>query len=270
MARYRRRATSYGYERAAEHIREAEELSQKLGGTDKDVKQWFFGLSSGRLKDIFEEYGRRYGADKQEYAQETWAKWKSGRVKMSGLVAGRLYDLLPPRMPASEKFKLSGNLWRHYGPTSHEVIRAASNVTAGELVLMATEHFERVVRAYRVPDMLSNRFTWLTGGDVRAQEELLNLHLRLEREFVVGALSHVMQSFLTRARAGAESVKYASETVTVGKHHFEVRIGQPPPVAKQSHPRPAAGARHISPGWIIGGIWLLLFLVAQALRLLHG
>ena len=35
---------SVGLERALKHIREAETLSSELGGTDKDVKEYFFSL----------------------------------------------------------------------------------------------------------------------------------------------------------------------------------------------------------------------------------
>lgn len=40
--RYGRGISDIGLERALQHIREGEELSRELGGTDKDVKQYFF------------------------------------------------------------------------------------------------------------------------------------------------------------------------------------------------------------------------------------
>ena len=33
-------------------------------------------------------------------------KWRTGRVQMSGMVAERLFNLLPPRMPLGVKYKL--------------------------------------------------------------------------------------------------------------------------------------------------------------------
>ena len=46
MPFYRRRGRrrNYGQERALQHIQEAKDLSRELGGTDEDVKSYFFSL----------------------------------------------------------------------------------------------------------------------------------------------------------------------------------------------------------------------------------
>ena len=121
MARYpsksrRRYQSSYGsrsvgHERALQHIKEAEQLSQELGGTDKDVKAYFFSLPTHQLRTILDAYEAKYGRKPREYAEVTLPKWRSGRVKMSGMNASRLFNLLPPRMPLPEKYKLTENLW---------------------------------------------------------------------------------------------------------------------------------------------------------------
>ena len=69
-----------GYERALEHIREAEELSRELGGTDEDVKSYFFSLSGAELRSVLDAYERANGSLAREYAEETMSKWRSGRV----------------------------------------------------------------------------------------------------------------------------------------------------------------------------------------------
>lgn len=62
---------SYGREMAERHIREAIELSAELGGTDQDVKRYFFSLSPDRLRQILEQYGRLHGEPAREYAEKT-------------------------------------------------------------------------------------------------------------------------------------------------------------------------------------------------------
>jgi hypothetical protein len=117
---YRRRsyASIAGQEAARRHIEEARQFEKEMGGTVSDVKKYFFGLEDAQLNAVFVAYSRQYGAPKEEYARLAFSKWKSGSTQMSGRVAKRLFDLLPPRMPIATKLELAGNVWRHFGTTS--------------------------------------------------------------------------------------------------------------------------------------------------------
>src|SRR5713226_2467806 len=92
------RDRSYGRERALEHIAAARRLSAELGGMDQGVKAYFFCLSPTELSALLDEYERKYRRQAREYAADTIPKWRSGKVQMSGMVAERLFNLLPPRM----------------------------------------------------------------------------------------------------------------------------------------------------------------------------
>ena len=68
MAKRTRYARSRGYrgrnqgmERALKHIEEGREFSREIGGTDEDVKAYFFQLNPSELSQILSEYGRLYG-----------------------------------------------------------------------------------------------------------------------------------------------------------------------------------------------------------------
>src|SRR5687767_12306685 len=105
MSRYRSsRYVDPGIERARQHIAEAQALSAELGGTDEDVKQYFFTLSPEKLSLVLDAYQRKHGLERRVYAEQTLPRWRSGRVHMSGMVASRLYSLLPPLMPLEAKF----------------------------------------------------------------------------------------------------------------------------------------------------------------------
>ena len=103
--------------RREQHAQEAKEFSKLVGGTDEDIKQWFFGLSAAERGPIIQAYGDAYGQLRREYAEEAFPHWRSGRRRMSGLVAKRLYSLLPPHMPISARLSLVESLWRHVAPT---------------------------------------------------------------------------------------------------------------------------------------------------------
>jgi hypothetical protein len=117
---YRSRSygSTAGQEAARRHIEEARHFEREMGGTVSDVKKYFFGLTDAELNAVFAAYSQKYGASKEEYARQVFSRWKSGATKMSGLVAKRLFDFLPPRMPIAIKLELAGNVWRHFGTSS--------------------------------------------------------------------------------------------------------------------------------------------------------
>jgi len=51
-----------GREIARQHIIEAEQLSRELGGTDVDVKAYFFSLPSRDLQIVLDLYESQYGS----------------------------------------------------------------------------------------------------------------------------------------------------------------------------------------------------------------
>ena len=138
------------------------------------MKGYFFDLSEGEPVEIFDEYEDLHGTQSREYEVETLPKWKSGRVPMSGRVATRLFQLLPPHMPVSEKYTLTENLWKHVGPSSQKLLRVGVDAAVTEVMDLVRDHISKVVTHYTIPDSLDRRFTWLTAGDVQVKQEILN------------------------------------------------------------------------------------------------
>lgn len=231
MKYYNRRKKRYGgyyndigRQRALEHIREGEELSRELGGTDKDVKKYFFSLPPDELKQIFDEYGRKYGAAKQEYAEETFQKWKAGHVTMSGLVAGRLFNLLPPRMPLQEKYALVENLWKEYCPRSNKVLLIGADANEQEIIDTLQSHLLNVVVNYDIPELLQNRFNWLSGGDVDIKQQLLNYFLQKEKELIVHAMHHRIPVLLKHLDEHGQNIHKMKQQIDIGKHRIDLEF----------------------------------------------
>jgi hypothetical protein len=227
MRRYRtpRYERSIGLERAKAHIEAARQLSMELGGTDRDVKTYFFGLPASEVRAILEEYGRKYGLQAKEYAQETIPKWRTGRVHMSGLVASRLYSLLPPRMPLEAKYKLTEALWRHVGPSSKKTIRVGSDASVDIIVGVAAKHVDEVVTVYKMPDDLERRFDWLSSGDVEIKQKLLN-HLRMmEKALVVDALRAQLPVLVDHLNSPNGKLTHRlAQVAKIGKHELEILL----------------------------------------------
>jgi hypothetical protein len=228
---YHRRKKRYGgyyndigHQRALEHIREGEELSRELGGTDKDVIKYFFSLPPNELKEIFDEYGRKYGKVKQEYAEETFQKWKAGQVRMSGLVAGRLFNLLPPRMPLQQKYSLVETLWKEYCPRSEKVLLIGADANEREIVDTIQSYLLDVVVNYEIPEPLQNRFNWLSGGDVNIKQQLLNYFLQKERELITHAMNHRLPVLLKHLNEHGQNIHKMSQQIEIGKHKLSLEF----------------------------------------------
>ncbi|WP_327448274.1 hypothetical protein [Brevundimonas sp.] len=202
---------------------EARALSRVLGGTDKDVKAYFFALPKAKLKLVLDRYEAAFGADKRQYAEEAFPYWATGRRGMSGLVADRLFQLLPPMMPLADKYRLTESLWNHYGPSSRKVLRIGPDVTADQVAAAFLAHVEGLLVDYRIPEPLEARFAWLSAGDVTVKQQLLNYLVQREREVVAEGVrlqTPVMLEHLAVDAAG-QTTRIA-HVVKVGKHELEI------------------------------------------------
>ena len=222
--RYGGYSNSIGLERALEHIREAEELSRELGGTDKDVKEYFFSLPRHELRKVFDEYGRKYGRVKQEYAEETFHQWKTGQRKMSGLVAGRLFNLLPPRMPLKDKYALVESLWKEYCPKSDKVLLIGADAHNREIIDTIQSHLMNAVVNYVIPEPLERRFKWLAAGDVDVKQQLLNYFLQKEKSLILHAMNHRIPVLLNHLREHGSITHKMQQQIEIGKHKLDLQF----------------------------------------------
>lgn len=224
---YRKYYSDIGHERALQHIREAEELSKELGGTDKDVKEYFFSLPPQKLEIILDDYEKQYGRNSLEYAEKTIPLWKSGTVKMSGLVAGRLFSLLPPRMPLEAKYSLIETLWKKYCPKSHKIVLIGADANKQTIIDTIHSHLMQVVVNYRIPDPLERRFQWLSSGDVEVKQQLLNYLLHMEKSLIIKGLSDRVPVLLGHLREHGSITQKMTHYIEIGKHkldlHFDLK-----------------------------------------------
>lgn len=220
--RSHRRGSRNGLDAARKHIEEAKQLSEELGGTDKDVKAYFFGLDSSTLKRVLDLYEQHEGLRAREYAENTLPRWRSGKVQMSGLVATRLFRLLPQLMPVEKKFELVKTLWKNKCPTSRLKLYIGPNADSNEVCKRVREHLENTVKDYYIPESITKRFKWLAKDNVTLQEKLYNYFLQLNREAVTQASGHRLPQLLDNLQARDETIHEISQSLTVGNHHVTV------------------------------------------------
>lgn len=269
MAGYRRRRSygyshGRGYSRAREHISEAERLTRKLGGLDQDIKQYFLNLPGSSLEPILREYGKENGSSAESYARQAIPRWRSGATKMSGMVATRLVNLLPPMMSLGEKYALVEKLWSHYGPSSRKYVLVGADAPIEQAVASIRSHIEDVVSEHHIPSDLGRQFAWLAGGDVGVKQGLLNHMQTMEREAVVRAAYAKLPIMLDHVRSDAQGVtKRLAEIVRVGKHEVHILVDRKAKgVTLHSYPPATSqgGGGGAAILWI-GAILLLLFFI---------
>lgn len=210
---------SRGRKFALRHIEQANNLSATLGGTDKKVKEYLFRLDAPKLKSLLDEYGSIYGSSAKSYAQRTMPKWRSGHTYMSGLVASRIYSLLPPRMPARLKFSIAEDLWRHVGPRSSKRLRFGPLSSVTEVVNLTDSHISSVVTNYSIPDSLQRQFNWLSSNDVQVKQELLNHLQSMDKNLVVEAVTQQVPVMMEHMKLDTtRRTKSFTYEVSVGNH----------------------------------------------------
>lgn len=268
MARYRNNwyrsygRRSIGHERALEHIREAEALSRELGGTDEDVKRYFFSLSAIHLKVILDKYEKRYGNLARVYAEETLPKWQNGQVHMSGMVAERLFNLLPPTMPIETKFQLVDSLWKHVGPSSIKNYYIGLGADLEDVMRRVKEHLEEVVIKYDIPNSMEARFHWLSQGDVGIKQQLLNYFRQQEKLLLSKALQTQLPVLMNHLNSEKGILTtHVTQVLMVGKHEVRVVFNELVNGVSETAPvRPAEKSNYSWIWWILGIIFVLWLL----------
>ena len=252
--RGRSHASIAGQEAARRHIEEARQFEKEMGGTVSDVKQYFFGLKDAELNAVFAAYNRQYGASKEAYARQAFSRWKSGSRQMGGLVAKRLFALLPPRMPIAMKLELAGNVWRHFGTSSTHRFTVGPNADQTLVMDRIHETLTTEVQAYNIPENVKNRFDWLAAGDVSVKGHLLNYFRQMDRNIAANSLREQLPVLQAQMRDHSGHTGSVYTRIQIHKHAVEVwidprldaqfREGQPEPK------RPASSAS--------GVIWFLI------------
>lgn len=210
---------------AKKHIEEAERLSRELGGTDKDVKDWFFARSEYELNPILAEYKVKHGNKAYQYALETIPKWKSGHTKMSGMVAERLFNLLPDHMPLDTKYALVDSLWAHVGPQRKRVVEAGLESNIEDVISVVQNEVMSLATSWEIPDSLNRRFKWLGKDDSTTYQQLLSHIKNSEKDQAISILEHqlpiIRNNFESNWQEVSQSISYVIE---IGKQSVELRL----------------------------------------------
>lgn len=223
---------SKGLEKALEHIRQAQIFSNRTAHTDFIVKNYLYSLSPTKLNVFLDKYEEIYGKERRQYLAETIPLWKSGKRKMSGEVAKRLFDLLPPYMPISEKLKIVGELWKSCCPKTYKEFTITKDTSAFEIHNKIICYLNDTVQKYLISEDLTNDFNWLAENDSIVYQELKNAFLQKEKEVISECTLQRIQVILQYLNNSNDYNSYVSQTLTIGRHEIILRSGSNKPMYK--------------------------------------
>lgn len=211
--RYRRyNGYSYGAQRAAQHIAERHSLSRLMGGIDGDVAKIFLNLPKQKLEVILRKYGQLHGSSAASYARSTYGKWRRGAVKMSGMVAERLLNLVPLILEPADQFELVKKLRStHLRKENHRLscTPAECRQTIGPVVNEMVSKSSK----FQLPQHIVDRVQWLANGDAVAAQKLLAAAEKEEARVRVRYLASEYQriAYMLENMQGSSSVNHTIE-----------------------------------------------------------
>ena len=215
----------YGSYYASQHISQRESLSMALGGIDEDVERIFLNLPPAKLQSIFRSYGRQYSSSALSYARQTYPLWKSGTVRMSGKVAERLLNLVPPVLDASTRFDLVKKLrFAHMRKERKYVTCQPANWR--EVLAPLVAELIAASHQFQLPEAAVKRVRWLANGDTGAAQRLL---AAAEQEEAVGRLRYLEAEFerIDFLLRNIESTRAVNHTIELPQGTIVISIALP-------------------------------------------
>ncbi len=190
---------------------------------DQEVKDYFFNLPADQRQKVFEGYGRKYGQQKREYAEATFTKWKNGTVHMSGLVAERLFDFLPPIMPINLKLRIVEGLFENSGPSKSDYVLAPIGAPPAQVIAFIGDTLLSDLEGQQIASGLKSQFGWLAGEDAQVAEQLLQHSLRLTIDAKKAATELIMRQMDQSRAEHADVVKDVVSTIRIRKHEVHIK-----------------------------------------------
>lgn len=162
-------------------------LSRLFGGAVGEIKKFFLDLDEEALNELLLDYGEIHSSSAATYARETFAKWKSGEIKLSGQTMERLIELVPPYLSASQRYSiLKIVLEKHSKNNVYKNIKINTKEPAvGFLEL--DEALNSIVHKdllEYLPESVMQAATWLYDDDITSARAMLSEARRAETEVI--------------------------------------------------------------------------------------
>lgn len=173
-------------------------------------------LEEQPLEQLFSLYERHFGEGPARYARQTYAKWKSGKVRPNKQTFSRFLINLPKVMSFDLKCEVLRELREAYG--AREQYKLTVRVDDWkEKVTPLVESIIAKAENGQIPIELERKLRWLSEDDARVANELLD---RTQRRQALDALTMLDEEF-----SSIESLLKNSGGRTKVKHTLKLPYG---------------------------------------------
>lgn len=169
---YRRRLRGIRPHRESQLARERRKLSELLGGINEEIQEHFLKLPPEKLEIVFAAYGEQFGGGALAYARRTYPLWQSGAVKMSGVIAYRLLNLVPLVLEHDTRFQWIKRLRRMHMPVERRCITCTTFNWFKYVDPIIRELIESSKR-FALPPQVVETLNWVAHGDAIVAHQIL-------------------------------------------------------------------------------------------------
>lgn len=190
-------------------------LSGYFGNAVNEIKNAFLNLGPDALEELLADYGSIHGEAAERYAKNTFPKWKSRAVHLSGQTMERLVELVPPYLSPEQRYGLLTKVLEHNKPSKKQCKTIRIDIKE------PSSGFAELDDALRgllkndplahLPEQVMKAATWLYDDDVTACRAMLAQAENKENELIRTNAKREIE-LLKKAIASGQ-IKSASYTV---------------------------------------------------------
>lgn len=178
------------------------------------------------LNIFFDAYEKVHGTQRREYAQEAHIKWKTGRTKMSGMVASRIIDLLPPFMPVDLKLQLVEKFWLNSQKFREVYLLAPQGTDSAVVSSYLKENYAPAIEELKIPDSMKKRFTWLAAQDAVIVERLISAVKAVEANRSINYSAAAISRLIERVEGNADIIHAGVNTFKIGNNNIHFKYSE--------------------------------------------
>lgn len=156
-----------------------------------ELVQTLLSLDDDSLVQLFKLYKEQFGANAARYANQTYRKWKAGKVRPNRQTFNRLLVHLPKVMNFDLKCELLRRLMEEYCPKD----KYSATVYSDEWENVLTPMVKNIIdKAYTVqlPKEIEEKLQWISEGEMQTAQNILK---KSQYEQSVIAVSMLREEF---------------------------------------------------------------------------
>lgn len=139
---------------------------------DADLIKSLLSLDETSLQELFQLYRNQFGRGAGRYAQNTFRKWKAGKVRPNRQTFERFLIQLPKAMSYDLKCEVLRRLMEEYGSKNDYRISVFTDDWEETLEPLVKQIIDKSYTA-ELPAVIEEKLRWLANGEMQTARDIL-------------------------------------------------------------------------------------------------